>query len=214
MTQPTPPRAPVPPPGDGDTVDPDVPRGLGDLLRRAAGAARGGGRVSVDDLVASVGTASSNAVLLFPALLAATPLSGIPGLTALSGIMIAVLSAQMMIGHRKPWLPRWLRVRKLEAGRTLRAVEAALPVADFVDRHTRPRLSAVMRRPGRWVMRSLCLALGLMMPFLEFVPFSGSLAAITVACLALALLRCDGLLALLGLGFLASVGAAVLSVAT
>lgn len=225
MTAPIPPTVPLHMPAasnpaptqtsrDGTGPDRGSPRGLGDLLRLAGDAAKGGDRVSVDDLVASVGAASSNAVLLFPALLAATPLSGIPGFTALSGLMIAVLSAQMVIGHRSLWLPRWLRTRTLGAGRTLMAVKAALPTADFIDRHTRSRLPAVMTPPGRLVLRLLCLALGLVMPFLEVIPFSGSLAAITVTCLALALLTRDGLLALIGLGFLGSVGAAVLGVVT
>ena len=69
----------------------------------------------------------------------------------------------------------------------------------WIDRHSHNRLSVLFHRPLIYLPVILSLLSGMMMPFLEFIPFSSSVAAIGVSFLALSLLTRDGLFFLLAL---------------
>lgn len=156
-------------------------------------------RVSVADLVNAVGHRSLLPLILVPALLAATPLSGIPGVSAVCGIIIALVSFQLLMSVQEVRLPGIVTRRSVK-GKSLReALEKARPVIDWIDRHTRHRLTGLFHRPLIYLPRVLCLISGLVMPFLEIIPFSASTVAIGVVFLTLSLLTCDGLLFLLAL---------------
>jgi hypothetical protein len=73
------------------------------------------------------------------------------------------------------------------------------PVIKWIDRHSRSRLRFLFRRPLIWVPQLLCLFTGLMMPFLEFIPFSSSIVAIGVALLVMSMLTEDGMFFLLAM---------------
>ena len=167
-------------------------------------------RVTVREIVEAIGRRSFLPLLLLPALVAATPLSGIPGLTAICGLLIATISAEMLLRFDHLRLPRPLMRRGVEGRRLREGLEKVRPVVTWLDRHTRNRLSGLFHRPMIYIPQALCLASGLLMPFLEVIPFSGSIVATGVCLLALSLLTRDGLffvLALLpyaGLGLLAA----------
>ncbi len=171
---------------------------LGQLADRITKAAEQD-RVSVGDLIEAVGHRSLLPLVLVPALLAATPLSGIPGLSAICGIIIALVSFQMLLSVQKVRLPGFIKRRSVKGKSLKEALEKSSPVIDWIDRHTRHRLTGLFHRPMIWVPRVLCLLSGLAMPFLEVIPFSASTVAIGVVCLTLSLLTCDGLLFLLAL---------------
>lgn len=171
---------------------------LGQLADRI-GKAADQDRVSVDDLIDAVGHRSLLPLILVPALLAATPLSGIPGLSAICGIIIALVSVQMLMSVQEVRLPGFIKRRSVKGKSLKEALEKSRPVIDWIDRHTRHRLTGLFHRPMIWVPRVLCLISGMAMPFLEVIPFSASTVAIGVVCLTLSLLTCDGLLFLLAL---------------
>jgi hypothetical protein len=56
-----------------------------------------------------------------------------------------------------------------------------------------------VHRPLIFIPQTFCVLSGLMMPFLEFVPFSSSLVGAAVALLAFGMLARDGLFVMLGL---------------
>lgn len=168
---------------------------LVDRLRAASGQ----DSVTVKDAVDAVGRRSLLPLLLVPALVAATPLSGIPGLSALSGILIALISFQLLMSYDEVRLPRRLSRYSVEGDALRKALEKSRPVIGLLDRFTRPRLTVLFHRPIITLAELLCLASGLLMPFLEVIPFSASFAASGVCLLALAQLTRDGLLLLLAL---------------
>lgn len=167
---------------------------LGALADRIAGASERD-RVSVADVVDAVGHRSLLPLILVPALLAVTPLSGIPGVSAICGIVIAVVSFQMLLSYDEVRLPGAILRWSVKGS----ALDRSRPVIDWIDRHTRQRLTGIFHRPLIYLPMLLCLVSGLAMPFLEVIPFSASTVAIGVACLALLLLTCDGLLFILAL---------------
>lgn len=165
-------------------------------------------KVSVETIVDAVGQRSLLPLLLVPALLCATPLSGIPGVSMVCGVAIAIISFQLLISVDEVWLPKRLLRQKVDGKALTKALNSSRPVISWIDRHTHNRLSGLFHRPLIYLPVVLSLISGALMPFLEFIPFSSSVAAIGVSLLALSLLTRDGvffLLALLpyaGLGWL------------
>lgn len=197
---------------DADRVDCEASREserpLGDITDCLRDAGEGE-TVHVRDIVESLGRASFAAILLVPALIIVTPLSGIPGLSSVGGIIIALISLEMALGRRHVWLPGWILARGIERKRFVGALDWAKKPIGVIDRITRPRLTALTAPPFALVPEILCVACGAAMPFLELVPFSSSILASAVFLFAVALLTRDGLVVLLGLFAVAAAGGVI-----
>ncbi|WP_099867002.1 exopolysaccharide biosynthesis protein [Pararhizobium haloflavum] len=157
-----------------------------------------GDTLSVNDIAQSLGRASFGPLLLVPAVIIVSPLSGIPGLSSIGGLIIALIAAQMVFGRSHVWLPHWIMRRTIGRGRFNRALDALSRPVALIDRLTKPRLTFLVRHPISILPELLCVACGLAMPFLELVPFSSSLLAATVTLIAMGLVAKDGVLIILG----------------
>lgn len=155
--------------------------------------------VDLQTVIHSFGRASFTPILLLPAIAVATPLSGIPLFSSLMGIIIALVSAQMLLRRRYLWLPEWVLQRRVKGEVVRKAFTRVRPVAIWLERHTAQRISVFVHRPLIFVPQVLCLLSGLVMPPLEFVPFSSSVLGVGVALLALGMLTRDGLVIVIGL---------------
>jgi hypothetical protein len=173
-------------------------RKLGALFDRLCDTT-GQDKVAIKDVVTAIGGRGMIPFLLVPAFLTATPLSGIPGVSATAGIIIALVSFRMLLGYDTLPLPRWVERRSVDGQRLDKVLEKSRPVVNWIDRHARQRWDWLFRRPVIWVPQGLCLASGLCMPFLEFIPFTSSIVAAGVCLLALAMLVRDGVIFLLAL---------------
>lgn len=171
---------------------------LGVLFRRIRDVAEGD-TVAVRDVVSAIGRRSMVPFLLVPALLTASPLSGIPGFSTVAGLVIVLVSARLLLQFNGMALPDWIE-RRVIAGDGLRQViDRSLPVADWIDRHAHPRWEWLFERPFIWLPETLCLISGLMMPMFEFIPFTSSIVALGIVLLALSMLVRDGFLFLFAL---------------
>lgn len=161
-------------------------------------------RTSVEEVMQTLGTASFTSLLLVPALIVVSPLSGIPTLSTLCGLTIALIAVQMGLGRDHIWLPGWLLRRGMDRRRFLQALGWLDRPAGWIDRVTAERLVWLTRPPFRSLLLAACTLAGAAMPFLELLPFTSSILAGAVVLIALGLLVRDGLAALLGLGFIGS----------
>jgi hypothetical protein len=157
--------------------------------------------VSVGDVVEKLGRRSFPAVILIPALLAASPASGIPGLTAVVGLIVALVVAQMLWNRECLWLPAFIATRTISAERLCQAIGWMRRPVGFAERFLRPRLTFLMARPMVLLPLLVMLAIALFMPVMEIVPTSGSIAGTAVAFFAASLLTRDGLLMLVSFAF-------------
>src|SRR5690606_34995220 len=170
-----------------------------------------GDDVSVPDMLDAVGTRSFGPVLLVPAMIILSPLSGIPTVPTLGAIIICLIALQLLCGRRSIWLPHWLLTLSLRRTTLDRAARFINPLARGVDRLLRPRWLFFVRRPFSQVIALLCILAAATMPLLEPLPFMATAAAAVICVYALALVAHDGLLALTALlltGGLAAVGVA------
>jgi len=155
-------------------------------------------QISLDRLIDAVGRASFTPVLLIPAIAVATPLSGIPLFSSAMGVLIFLVAVQMVSQRDHLWFPQWLLNRHADSERVKSAFHRVRPVMKWLDAKSHKRLSFLVRQPIILIPQLLCAATGMVMPFLEFVPFSSSLAGIAVSILAFGMLTRDGLFVLLG----------------
>ncbi len=156
-------------------------------------------QVDINDLVQAIGHVSFTPVLLLPAIAVATPLSGIPLFSTLMGVLIFLVAVQMLFRRDQLWLPKWLLRRKTNSARVRSVFQRLRPALAWLDNRTYARLTAFVHRPLIFIPQILCVLSGLLMPFLEFVPFSASLVGGAVALLAFGMLARDGLFVILGL---------------
>lgn len=194
-------RVPAAPPPDR--------QGIADILARIRGAITGPS-VSVGTLVRAMDPAVHPVLLLLPALILVSPLSGIPGLSSLGGLTIALVASQILLGRPTIWLPGFVLRRSLSADRVQRALDRLDRPARFIDSRAVPRAGWFFALAGREMALITCIACGLAMPFLELVPFSATTLAVVVTILAAALVVRDGAMAAIGLGTL---GAAIVIIA-
>lgn len=155
--------------------------------------------ISLRQILAQIGDASFAPILLLPALAVATPLSGIPFFSSLMGIIISLVSIQMLIRKDHIWFPDWVLRREAKGSRVQKAFHALYPAANWIDARTRRRFTLFVKRPLIVLPQLVCLLSGALMPLLEFVPFSSSIMGMGVALLALGMLARDGVVILLGL---------------
>lgn len=172
----------------------------------------GDGHVSVDRLMTSFGHASFVPLLILPALVLITPLSGVPGLSTLCGLIIMMIAAQQLVGHTQIWLPGWIRNRQIASDRFRPAMKKVLPLTRLIDRAAHERLTFLFKRPFMWLLPLACVIFGAIMPLMEFIPFSSSLIGVAVTLIAFSILTRDGIFALLALVPLGAVAWGVTSV--
>ncbi|MEO1910867.1 MAG: exopolysaccharide biosynthesis protein [Paracoccus sp. (in: a-proteobacteria)] len=172
-----------------------------DLVDRVNKASTGD-QTSVAQIVAALGPSSFLPNLMIPALAVVSPLSGVPLFSSICGLTIALVAVQMLIQRDHIWLPDFLMRKHLRTDRVRKATDWMRKPARFLDRITKERLRLLVHRPFLWVTQAICLICGLMMPFLELVPFTSSIMGFVVCLFAFGMLARDGLFTLLGLGAL------------
>jgi len=144
-------------------------------------------------------------MLAFPAFVASTPIGAIPGVPSVAGMIILLITMQILLGRRHPWLPNAIMQIEVDADHLESAVNKMRPVAVRVDRFLTPRCF-FMRQPFFRSLIALCCAgCGLLMIPLELVPFMGLIPAMAVLIMAIGMATDDGAVALFGLS-MASVG--------
>jgi hypothetical protein len=181
-----------------------------DLIDRVS-TASDGDQTSVAQIVAALGATSFLPNMMIPALAVVSPLSGVPLFSSICGLTIALVAIQMLFQRDHIWLPDFVMRKHLQTYRVQKATSWMRKPAGFLDRITKERLRLLVHRPFLWVTQAICLICGLMMPFLELVPFTSSLMGVVVCLFAFGMLARDGLFTLLGLAAISGLGMLVLT---
>jgi hypothetical protein len=174
---------------------------LGELLDEIEEAKGERDEISVGSIFKAAGERSFGPLLLVPGLIGVSPLSGIPGMPSLIGLMVALITSQILMGRDEVWLPQWLLRRSVSRRRFEKAMRLLRKVASFVDRLIKSRLESFAGSKAKYVIAACCLLVSLAAPFMEVVPFAITGVGAAVSAFGLGLLARDGLLALLAFGF-------------
>ena len=133
-------------------------------------------------------------MLLFVAVLPAfLPLPGVAG--AISGPLVMLVGAQLMVGLRKPWLPRFLAQRGPQRKSMQRFRNLMAPWLRRLERMVRPRLPQILEHPLASAFTGLLLVLlGLLLALP--IPFTNYVFGALMLLFVFALLERDGALML------------------
>jgi hypothetical protein len=174
------------------------PQPIQNILHRIR-AVSDGPHVTIGAIVRAMDPSVQPVLLLLPALILVTPLSGIPGLSSIGGLTIALVAAQMLLGRKNIWLPDVILRRHLPSTRLDWSLHRLFRFAAFIDRRSAARAEWLLIFPASELALATCLLCRLAMPFLELVPFSATTLAVVVCTLAAGLLVRDGVLVAFGL---------------
>lgn len=181
---------------------------LSDVLDRLEDAAEGDS-IPVSKVVEKLGQKSFASLMLIFALIAVSPASAIPGLTATVAAIVFILMVQMILGRDSVWLPDVILRRELSTERLCKGIGWLRRPVRFAERFLKERLTWLLHRPWLYLPQLLILALTLFMPFMEIIPTSGSIASAVIALFAAGLLTRDGGLVAVSLMLLLAVPLAV-----
>lgn len=178
----------------------DEPESLEELLDRIDEATPDEGEVSLEAILDSVGRRSFGPLLLLAGLITLAPLVGdIPGVPTLMAIFVLLTAGQLLLRREHFWLPRWMLERSVKQENLDRALRWLRRPVHFVDRWIHPRLEVLVTGPGLLLVAGVCVAIALVMPLMEVVPFSANGAGAALTTFGLSLIAKDGLLALVAL---------------
>ncbi len=176
------------------------PANLEQMLDRIAQAENdGGNQTSVDVVVSEVGRRSFGPLLLLPGLITVLPTGAVPGVPTIMGVLVLIVSVQLLCGRDSFWLPDWLLRRSLSRSKLEKSRRWMKRPARFIDRFLQPRLTMVVDGGGRYIIALLSMVVAIMMPPMELIPFSALGAGLALTLFGLALLARDGLVALFGI---------------
>jgi hypothetical protein len=163
-------------------------------------------RISLGALRDALGDRGFGVLLFIFALPNLVPVN-IPLLSAVLGLPLVLLAAQLTYGRHKPWFPHWLTRQSFPREGLANVVLRSLPYLEGAERLLRPRLTVLLSWTGERLigLAILVLALVLALP----IPFANWLPAFAIAIIGLAIVEKDGLAVLVGL----AVGVASLTVA-
>lgn len=182
------------------------PGGISGVLLRLARSGTGE-RVSFGDMVESFEIGAYAPLIVLFAAPNLLPVA-LPGISAILGAPLILVTAQLMLGRSRPWLPGIIRRRSMRRADLARLVERLVPRLERLEARMRPRHAVLTGRVGRRVIGGLGLLLATVI-FLP-IPFGNSLPGLALVLMALGLLASDGLMVAAG-GAVAAAGLVVAS---
>lgn len=185
-------------PDDGGAAEVHEATELTELLDQIDGAANEHQQTSVEDIIEAVGVRSFAPLLLFAGLVMLAPIIGdIPGVPVMMGLLVILVAGQLILRRDHIWLPRWLLKRSVSCSKVRKSVHWLRKPARFMDKWSRRRYVWVVRHAGAYVIAATCIVIAAATPIMEVIPFSANLAGTAITAFGLALIRQDGLIALI-----------------
>ncbi|MDQ0465433.1 hypothetical protein QO010_003220 [Caulobacter ginsengisoli] len=181
-----------------EAPDPAAPHPPGRRLSRALRDIRdeGADSVAVHELTTRMGERAFGALLALFSLVNLLPAP--PGSGVILAAPLVLIGAQAALGARAPWLPRFVRHRRISQPRFGKALKRTLPALDWLEAFSRPRLTFLFNPPAERLIGLVCaiLAIVSMIP----IPFAHMAPAIAVGIYGLALMQRDGVLLIVAIG--------------
>ena len=123
----------------------------------------------------------------------------IPGVSTVFGAAIIMISIGITI-NRIPWLPKALLDRTLDVGKLVPVLRKGADIVHRMDRFVHPRITVLSTGAVMNTLNGLGILFGgvlLALP-LGLVPFSNTLPALAILCLAVGISQSDGVFVLSG----------------
>lgn len=164
--------------------------------------------LTVGEIVLLFGRRAFGALMFIFAIPNTLPLP--PGSSSILGLPLVLLAPQVMLGFRRPWLPKFIYNRHVKSSDLHRLLDPLISKLERVEKISRPRLTFLFGPIGDRVIGVVCTLLAIVLIFP--IPLGNLAPAICIGALSLGLFQRDGVIALVGYGvFVLSIGLLVLS---
>ncbi len=174
----------------------DLESVLNALQRSAKG---NGAKVSVDEIVETLGQRSFGPLLLLCGLLGMTPVSAIPTAPTILAVIVVLIAGQMAFGRQSVWIPRFIGRLSVKAEKLTKAVKVSRKPVRVVDRMVGSRLGALTTPLADRLVAMACVLVALCVPPLELLPFAAFVPALAIFTFGVGLVARDGLVVLIAL---------------
>ncbi|NER81869.1 MAG: exopolysaccharide biosynthesis protein [Leptolyngbya sp. SIO1D8] len=154
-------------------------------------------RVTLADILNLSGERTFGFLFVLLALPSALPVPA-PGYSIPFGVLLLLIAGQLVIGLRRPWLPRRLLRWGFDLETVQKMAKAATPWLQRIEMLSRPRLTPICTSyPGRFLMglAIAVMSVSMMIP----IPGTNTLPAIGIFVIGFGLLDDDGAISLAGL---------------
>ncbi len=186
---------------EGANSDPEITN-LEQLLDRIENASEGGGKVSMEAIMDSVGSRSFGPLILLAGLVVLAPIVGdIPGMPTIMSLFVLLTAGQLLFRRKHFWLPSWMMKRSVERDNLRRSLRWLRPVGRVFDKISKPRLAELTQDSRLYVIAVACVFIAFLMPMMEVIPFSANIAGVALTAFGLSLIARDGLMALIAFTF-------------
>mgnify|MGYP002721754749 CR=1 FL=1 len=167
-------------------------------------------RLRLVDLLADLQQSAFGMLLFIGVLPSFIPIPGVAG--GLSGPLVMLVGAQLLLCLRKPWLPRFIAIRGPMRHSVVRFRDALAKPLRWLEKLVRPRWPGMLdSRPASAFTGLLLLLLGVLLALP--IPFTNYLFGLLLLLYVFALLERDGML-LLAAWVMGAVAIAVFGVAS
>ena len=164
------------------------------VLRAVVDGARGES-ISVRDIVEAFGERAFGFVLILFSLPNCVPAP--PGVAGIVGTPVLLFGLQMMLGHRRPWLPDVVMRRCVSVATFRKLIEIAEPKLKRLETFCKPRLTRLFGPTGDRLIGlfAVLVAISVLIPF----PGTNFPPSIALVLMSIAVMEEDGVLLLGGL---------------
>lgn len=154
-----------------------------------------GDRISLGELTAALGDRGFGLLVLIFALPNIIPM--IPGVSTVSGVVIALVGLQMMVGRHAPWMPGFVADKSMPREQLAAMVDRTISWVERLERIAQPRWTGMTRGPMHFILGAMFVLLGgiLALPLSWVGNFPPGVALVV---LSIGMLEEDGLLVAVG----------------
>lgn len=163
-------------------------------------------KVSIGEIIDALDARAFGLGVLMFALPSCLPMP--PGVPTVVGIVLLIVSVQMVMFRQELWLPRVLADREFPRAPLVNGLKKFQPRLQAIERFARPRLTFLSGRIGTFIIGVVVLLLSVVL-ILPLPPGGNFPPALACALLGMGLAERDGVIIILG--FLTCVVAVVLS---
>jgi len=171
---------------------------LEDLLDRMLEKTEGD-KIALSDLMSTVESRSFGPLLLLPSFIALSPLGAIPGMSIITGTMIILIAAQLLMNRDHPWLPSKLMSISFDRERLDNGTSKVRPWAKWIDQWLAKRWTTLTRAPFSQIVAAMAILLALTFYPLALVPWGVAIPSGAIVLFSLGLTSRDGLFVFTGL---------------
>jgi len=179
--------------------DSDQPKNLSELLEHFVEATEGQEAVKVDDLLQSLNSRSHGPMLLFPAILAISPLGMIPGMSIVTGTLIILIGSQMLIFSSRPWIPGLIANYSFSREKLTNSVKKSKGWVGWFEKVVHSRLEFMAEGFVIYPVAILSVLLAVSFYPLALVPFGVFVPGFAITMFALGITARDGLVVSIGI---------------